>query len=231
MAGMLSLPNELLLSVFHALPTLQTAAHLSGVNRRLYDVWKDKDNEIIHAVLGSYLPAHDEAIALAIVETTQSHTRPAHLSTSLHALAPVLEDNAALATELCKKRYAHFVRWRSATKIRDWECPSFWAEMPAAYYTTRQLVLAYHHPTLRPVLLTILRQKSEETLWAYLYFVTWMAYTMRDDEMRLRHDMNKPEDECDSEDEYEYWNNKPEWDFAYEMIRQAWISVSGGHRT
>lgn len=55
MAGLLSLPNELLLSMCLATPTLQTAARVLGVSRKLHSIRTDKDNEIIYVVLSSYL--------------------------------------------------------------------------------------------------------------------------------------------------------------------------------
>lgn len=55
---------------------------------------------------------------------------------------------------------------------------------------------------------------------AYSIFVKWMTVTKISNEMRRRHEMDKPEAEWDEEDELGNPVNKLEWWFALDVIGQ-----------
>lgn len=63
--------NDILIDIFQACPTVQTAIRLSAVNKLLRNVWLDNNNanRIAKAIITAMTPAAAQAISYAITET------------------------------------------------------------------------------------------------------------------------------------------------------------------
>lgn len=221
MAGIMTLPNDLLILVFIASPTVQDAGRLAGVNRKLYDVWLGHSTYIVRHILQSGIPAYEDAIALAMTEAHFLPPAPSGPSNPLPGLwIPRLLRNADFASATCARCILFYeaipypeADWRqlilSATAT---------ALFPALYYLLRQLVLSYHVPTLQPALRSKLEAFSTEKLHIYDMFGNFV-YAHMDDAEQIRQEMHKDKKDWSSVDEV---GNpilvKDEWDFAVEIV-------------
>jgi hypothetical protein len=104
----------------------------------------------MEGILRSQIPAFDDAAALAIAETSFLDIKgPTSLSPngpllSLRYCIPRLLRNAELASSACAESAAHPY---PANYFGDGQ--EFLTPVPATYYFTRQMVLAYDHRHLR----------------------------------------------------------------------------------
>jgi hypothetical protein len=74
MASLLSLPTELIVDIYtHA--TLQSAASLSAVSKRLHDIWLENTDYIVESTIRQ-LPAWEDAVELALLDQTWSESDP-----------------------------------------------------------------------------------------------------------------------------------------------------------
>jgi hypothetical protein len=69
MSDLLTLPPELLTQIFVESDTFLDALHLSATNRLLNDVYLEHREPIIESILKSGIPAYDEAVELALLDS------------------------------------------------------------------------------------------------------------------------------------------------------------------
>ena len=101
MASLLSLPNELLISVLIACSDIDTAISLADSTPHLRAIWEIYADSITKRVLQRSLPAYNEAVALAVagyqhsmaVETdcASSTDPPLPKTVSLRRILPILK--------------------------------------------------------------------------------------------------------------------------------------------
>ena len=68
MAKLLSLPTEMLICIYTNSSTIESAVSLSSVNKRLHSIWLKHTNHIAEIILRRQIPAHQDAVDLAILE-------------------------------------------------------------------------------------------------------------------------------------------------------------------
>lgn len=71
MAGLLSLPVELLVKVFTS-SSVRSAVILSGANRQLHAIWVEHSTYIIPSILRPKITAYENAVSLVILKETRS---------------------------------------------------------------------------------------------------------------------------------------------------------------
>lgn len=217
MAGLFSLPNELI-SHIYTFATPRTKARLSAVNHLLRKIWLQDADPIIRRWLQLVAPMHSDAIVLTLLESsypmprgisgfhTLDGTREASL---LRLLLPQLMHNIKLANSIC----------RDILLMLDHPLA---VQLPPLYYLARQLVVAYHYPELRASLYTVLQALSEDSLSSYARVTNQVTSLMRDNEFRQIHDTVKPNEEyLFMEHEYDRYGLKllaNRWEFASAVV-------------
>jgi hypothetical protein len=147
MVGLLSLSNELLAQVFSSSDTIQSAATLSEVNKRMNSIWVTHSNQILTNILSTQIVEYNAAKDIAILEeiwikknaelASETSGRPRvrlYLSTLLH--------NAKLATQ-ARKACMLWLHERNPSY-----CPTHcsFAKYHVAYYQMRKIVLVLEYP-------------------------------------------------------------------------------------
>lgn len=95
MAGLLSLPVELLVTVFIS-SSIRSAVVLSGANRQLHAIWVEHSSHIVPSILLPKITAYENAVSLAIFEETRSKNTRLALPASERAV--LMESNSAYAS-------------------------------------------------------------------------------------------------------------------------------------
>jgi hypothetical protein len=176
MAGLLSLPDELLGEIYiFAGQQTQTLVRLSAVNRRMREIWLHDADLIIAQVVRLYTPNHHEVIPLTRLEarcplpTTGFHTLDdADQGPPLRLCLPSLMRNIALASEVCS-RIQNCQRFGILLQHRPEEsaCDSATNKLEPMYYLLRRFPVAYHWPSLRPPLYAALQAMTDEALYCF----------------------------------------------------------------
>jgi hypothetical protein len=161
MAGLLSLSNELLIAIYSAVPTLESAVSLSGTSRRLRAVWLEHSNHIITSILSATTPAYEDALDLAVKEETwassgtsdtqsaQYRLRPASSTTPTPVPArlclPRLLQNAQLASSAAAAWMAEEFDRKYGGRFKGIHAP-----VEPSYYMMRKLLFAADTLRRRP---------------------------------------------------------------------------------
>lgn len=145
----LSLPHELLLHIYTQVPTLDDAAHLFSVNRRLHSVWLENDTRIANAILRPLIPSYEDAVELAILEETViDNTQPSSLVKSkvpVRSYIRRLLHNASLASGAT----AAWNRWLASLPTDNLRSGRNYSSLHESYYLMRKILLAHNHPEAR----------------------------------------------------------------------------------
>ena len=216
-----SLPNELLLVVFGATPTIQTAVRLSCVNRRLRSIWLNNSDQIIAKNLQFEIPSYEDAIALAVDEARFS--RSASSVTWLdnrrpppHLLLPPLLRNAQLASSACAlmKDFIHNMPRENYRHTLNF------TPFPSSYYTIRRFVLARNNPQLHHILRLELEAAPTDALRTHDELCNFMCELMGEEE-QTRQGLLKDEADMTIDDELYANAVKEEWKLASDTISVA----------
>jgi hypothetical protein len=109
----LSLSNELLISIFIASPTVHDALRLSGTSRLFRAIFLEHETLIMEGILRPQIFGFEDAAALAIAETSfldikgPTGLSPDGLQLPLRFCIPRLLRNAELASSACAECAAH----------------------------------------------------------------------------------------------------------------------------
>lgn len=181
MAGLTSLPNELLLPIFLSAPTIQAAGRFSSASRRLYTVWLANVNHITETLLKRDYAAYEDAFDLAITEArfslstalapTLGSARPAP-----HLWLPRFLDNALLAETACCVWDKH-IQSLPYGGYRRGLAP---ASIPALYYIHRRLLLGYYHASLQAEMRAKLEAMPTDTV-RMLYEFSFVNNMVKDE--------------------------------------------------
>ncbi|KAI5203387.1 hypothetical protein E4T39_04237 [Aureobasidium subglaciale] len=160
--GFSSLPNELLLQIFEVAPTVQSAVCLSGTSKLLHAIWLQNNSCIIRSIANSTLPAAEEAINYAILETNCRKGLDIDSTPPAYLWLP----NLLRITGLCASAHAHY-------QPQFDDVTTSIPEM-SSYYLVRLCSLAFEFPELRDKLHDRLLAASPHKLREYLR----IAYSM-----------------------------------------------------
>jgi len=218
MALLFTLSTELLILIFTACSSIKTAVHLSGVSRRLHDVWCDNEYLIITTNLKPEIPAFEDAADLAVTEARCLHpawnnSRPERPRPPPYLWLPSLLRNAEYASIAC----ATLNRFLQGLPQDNYHVALTFTSLPVSYYMIRQLVLAYDHAALRPALLSKLQVASLDTLHTHYELCRCMCVCM-DEEDLARQGLLKDRKDWTIEDELVDPVIKVEWDFALDLL-------------
>jgi len=154
------LPNERLTGIYSSAPSLQSAVCLPDTGRRLRAVWLEHSNHIIASILTTTIPAHEDALDLAVTEKTRASSgtsdtqcapsprpfpphAPATVPTRL--CLPRLLQNAQLTSSAATAWLAHNQTKKRGRILKDLCHPP----IEASYYMMRKLLLARRHPEIQ----------------------------------------------------------------------------------
>lgn len=172
-AGLLSLSNELLIQIFTACPTVQTAMRLSSVSKRLRAVWLQHTDQIVEDIIKSTSPAAEQAIDCAMTETRLRNSLGADGRPSLRLWLPNLMRDA----DLCASAHAACAAYvEPSNHLR--KTPMKFPSSPAHWYFLRRVRLAFEYPQLRDAVHAELLAASEETrekLFRFHWFLVGFA--------------------------------------------------------
>jgi hypothetical protein len=182
MAGLLSLPDELLTEIY-IFAGQQTPAlvRLSAVNRRLRAIWLQDADFIIAQVVQLKAPNHQDAIALTLLEarcplpTTGFHTLgDSDQGPRLRLCLQPLMRNIDLASDICSQLPLEIASFRKHNpNNRDWD--PITEQLEPLYYLVRHALVAYHWPSLRPSLYAALKALTCESLKRYLQICSYIT--------------------------------------------------------
>lgn len=180
MPGLLSLSNELLIQIFAACPTVQTALKFSCVNKQLQSIWLQHTDVIIKGIIEATVPAGDIAIEFAMLETRLRNSLGDNERPPLNLWLPNLVRNAELCAS-AKEAADTYVDppqpWRKT--------PMTSPASPAHWYWIRRFLLAFDYPQLRDALhaeLLVTPEETREDLWRFKNFL--VDYYNRDESIR-----------------------------------------------
>ncbi|KAM0707912.1 hypothetical protein Q7P35_004561 [Cladosporium inversicolor] len=149
MSHLLAVPPELLIQIFAASDTILDALHLSATNRLLNEVWLEHQDPIIESILKPSLPAYDEAVELAFLETRLKYSMDDPPMPSLGNCLPMLLRNADLCVSVC---LAYSLVYKDT------------APPAVSYYFLRRISLGFIHYQLGDDLYLELRAMSKQAL-------------------------------------------------------------------
>jgi len=158
MPGLFSLSNELLIQIFAACPTVQTAMQLSRVNKQLRSVWLQHMDVIVKSIIEATIPAADIAIEFSMLETRLRNSLDDNEQPPPSLWLPNLMRNAELCAS-AKEAADTYVDppqpWRKT--------PMTSPASPAHWYFLRRVFLAFDYPQLRDPMHKELQAASKET--------------------------------------------------------------------
>jgi hypothetical protein len=182
MAGLLSLPDEILTEIY-ILAGQQTGAlvRLSAVNRQLRAIWLQDSDHIIAQAVQLKAPNHQDAISLTRLEArcplpnTGFHTLDdSDQGPPLRLCLQPLMRNIALASDICSQLPLEVANLRKHNpQNRDWD--PITEDLEPLYYLLRRALVAYHWPSLRPPLYTALKALPRESLRRYLQMNSYIT--------------------------------------------------------
>ena len=172
MAGLLSLPDELLTEIYiFAGQQMPTLVRMSAVNRRLRTIWLGDADSIITQVVQLYTPKHQDAILLTHLEarrplpTTGFYTlNDSDQGPALRLCLPPLMRNIDLATDVYRRVQVS----RNIEILLNPGCDREKCKLEPLYYLTRRFLVAYHWPSLRPPLYAALQALTDESLYRFM---------------------------------------------------------------
>jgi hypothetical protein len=170
MPGLLSLSNELLIQIFAACPTVQTAMQLSRVNKQLRSIWLQHTDLIVKDIIKSTIPAADLAIDFAITETRLRNSLGDDNHPPLSLWLPNLLRNADLCASAHAACAAYVDPPNSARKT-----PMTFPSSPAHWYLLRRVLLAFDYPQLRDGVhaeLLTTSKEARENIFLFSWFLT-----------------------------------------------------------
>jgi hypothetical protein len=171
MAGLLSLPDELLSEIYiFAGQQMKTLIRLSAVNRRLRNIWLGDADSIIAQAVQLYTPNHQDVFSLTRLEarfplpTTGFHALDdADQGPPLRLCLPPLTRNIVLASEVCSQVHRDLGILLQYDPDNP-ECDPATKNLEPLYYLVRRFLIAYHWPSLRPPLYAALKAMTDESL-------------------------------------------------------------------
>lgn len=185
MAGLLSLPNEVLIQILSASPTTRTLCDLAHINKRFRAIWIKNSKRIINDVYSPRISHFQDAVDLTLAEVRQAASittdaAPPKARPLCRHLPQILR-NVDLAVKTCDQ----FTEFRRSLPPDD----AWYAEpktsLHGAYFIIRRAVLGYDLPELRPGLrseLRSLRSNDLETSQRSLEYIRNFApYDLRCD--------------------------------------------------
>jgi hypothetical protein len=205
MTTLLSLPNELIIHIYTHAPTLQAAACLSAVNKRLRSVWLENTNLIAEAILKRQIPAYDDAVDVAILgaDIYNSPKSPSKNDYPLHLYVDRLLRNADLAASATNAWAADrgTLSAEDLATLHPYDLSD--ASQHASYYLLRKIVVAYQHPVaqLRREMLTTLRATSKDQVLTYTKLLNSMMGFFGSDPESRQSGIFKGEEEEEEEEE------------------------------
>lgn len=217
MPGLFSLANELFIQIFTACPTVQTAFHLSCVNKQLRSIWLEHTDLIVKSIIKSTIPAADLAIDFAITETRLRNSLGEHEQPPHSLWLPNLVRNA----DLCASAHAAcsaYVRPPDCVTKERWTFPS----SPAHWYFLRGVLLAFDYPQLRDALHAELLAASRETrekIWRFHWFLTDFCNVDECIRQGMARDWRYPGPEGRPGDDYDM--HQDAWSYQSEIIGEA----------
>ena len=177
----LSLSNELLISIFIASPTVHDALRLSGTSRLFRAIFLEYETLIMEGILRPQIFGFEDAPALAIAETSFLDIKgPTGLSPDgpqlpLRFCIPRLLRNAELASSACAECAAH-----PEPDVDPYERgQKHLTPLPDSYYFIRLMVLAYDFRQLRGPLYTRLRTAPAEWIHHRDKLITFLIYVSK----------------------------------------------------
>jgi hypothetical protein len=180
MLELLSLSNELLIHIFAACPTVQTAMQLSSVNKQLRSIWLQRTDQIVKGIIKSTIPAADIAIDFALTETRLRNSLSDNEQPPLRLWLPNLMRNA----ELCASAHAACAAYVDPPNCVRKTLMTF-SSSPAHWYFLRRVLLAFDYPQLRDSVHAELTTASEETRERiYQFHCFLVGYYNRDESIR-----------------------------------------------
>jgi hypothetical protein len=175
MPGLFSLANELLIQIFTACPTVQTAMHLSCVNNQLRSIWLQHTDLIVKSIIKSTIPAADLAIDFAITETRLRNSLSDIEQPPLKLWLPNLMRNA----DLCASAHAACSAYVGPPDCVTKERRTFPSSSPAHWYFLSRVRLAFEYPQLRDALhaelLTTSKDNREEIFCFHWFLVRFSS--------------------------------------------------------
>jgi hypothetical protein len=159
MSRLLTLPPELLMQIFAASDTILDALHLSATNRFLAAIWLEHSAQIIESILKRSIPAYNEAVTLAFLETRLQSSIAARLS--LRRCLPLISRNGDLCASVC-------LAYSAVCEDNDT------TTLPESYYLLHRIGLESLHHQLRDNLYLELRAMSKEAPISPIGFGRWV---------------------------------------------------------
>jgi hypothetical protein len=211
MPHLLTMPTELLIEIFAANDTVIDALHLSATNRYLNAIWFEHSEQvIIEKILRPSLPAYDEAVRLAYLETQLESSVDNPPTLSLRNCLPILLRNADLCASL-------YLAYSPVCKH---------AASPAvSYYFLRRIGLGFIHYQLRDDLYLELRSMSKEALEIPRNLGKWLDKPSSWEE-KVRQGVSE-EWQRDQADIMGNWETTP-WDYAECVLGGAIDDIKQG---
>jgi hypothetical protein len=227
MTTLLSLPNELIIHIYTHAPTLQAAACLSAVNRRLRSVWLENTNQIAEPILRRQIPAYDEAVDVAILEAEiyDSPHSPAKNDYPLHLYVNRLLNNASLASSATNAWTVDrgTLSAESLEILHPYDLSD--NSQHASYYLLRKGVLAHQHPVaqLRRDILSTLRVASEDQVLMHTKLIDSMMGSFGTNPDRCRHRIlaDEEDEDCTSGGDSIGSHAKKEWRHVRSVLYAA----------
>lgn len=219
MPNLLNLSTELLVQIFTASPSVKTAIQLSSANRLLRDIWLQHTTFIVDDIIKSTVPAADDAVTLAILETrlrnpgfcvgSDEGSRP-----PLSLWIPVLERYAELCASAHDACSVHV--WYSAPE----KTPYYYTSSPEAYYVLCRVMLAWEFPHLRKPIQEELEAASDARLNECLKLYRYLG-TQASKQEAARHGFPYEawcEDEDSDPDDPAYGEPRDKWEYMGNVV-------------
>lgn len=230
MASLEALSDELILSIFNSTLNLKSAVLLSATNRRLNGIWRHDKERFAKQIISSTIPAHEQAIDLAIAEehlennSAFANERP-HVQYYGHRLPRNHESATSAATA--------WAAWLEDCRPENYRRRLTFTCSHASYYVLRKLVLAYRYPQaqfLRRSMLEVLRNPSRAMLETHGELSAFLGVAASTEERAL-HGIDMPEEDWPPGAEYERNVELPDWEYAGEVVWAALIEFIHGNVT
>ena len=228
MPGLLSLSNELLIGIYSAAPTLESAVSLSDTNRRLRAVWLEHSNHLIASILSVTIPAYEDALYLAVKEETWASSGSSDTQSAQYRIRPASPTTpTTVPARLCLRRLMQNANLASsaadAWRLHEVEVDldsrsgsifsrhaSILTETPhatveASYYMMRKLLFARRHPEARtlPALYAHLTTLPHSALRLHAHFAEWLRGHDTPYEVKRPHGIIKPKEQWTEDEQWE----------------------------
>lgn len=226
MSGLSSLPVELLVHIFESATRLRDAAALSEADKRLHDIWNERNDQIVAAVLQCQIPAFEDALGLALAEASIEALPPSNPDTidailyitgklPLRTHVRRLLENAQLADSAT----CVWSAWIAGLKPSNYRRRLKYGSPHASYYLIRKLVLSSRcrYARLRDELYSRLNECPEEDLNTHDELCTYLCGRCPDEE-RAKQGISRNKEDWSAIEELEQYANVEEWDHANEAV-------------